>query len=675
MRDMLLKLFQVAPAAFGAVVVLGGVAQAQTVGGSSSVNSTLQRTEQYYVGPSTINQAQVTSVSEFVDVKPTDWAFQALQSLVERYGCIVGLPTKPPTYQGRRATTRYEFAAGLNACLDRINELIAASVENLVTKEDLLVIQRLQEEFAAELSVIRGRVDALEARTALLEQQQFSTVTKLRGEVIFAPYGVADSNVAYNRIENELLRGGRPFTGSGSGYFVETTTTPRQRVNIGGAAKGSVVDTRRPDGSRFPSGVIERDLRGRKARTADKLAFGYRARLNFDTSFNGKDRLRVRLQAGDVANLATATGANESRLSFDITTGGGFQVDHLSYDFTFDRDRGRVMIAGANVEFNDYFDTYNPLASDGTGSISRFGRFNPLFYRSGNNSGSGAFIGYQFNPIFRIDAGYIAQNPALGFGGAPSAANPDLGLFGSNYTAAALLGVQPLRDFKFGVGYTHTYNENVNRPGINPITASGINLTGGTGTEFSVNPFPFPVVPSRPSFDAPRPDARRTAVNMDTVNLMFQWRALPNFILAGWFGYGWARGRFDDRLGETRVPLQGTRRAEILTAALTFAFPDVFGRRGDLAGLIVGIPPYVVSSDWFGNDGATGTNVPDSRVAPARRIRLRDRDVPVHLEALYRFQVNKYLTVTPGAFVVFNPNGDSRNDPIVVYTIRTTFTF
>ncbi|WP_366943209.1 iron uptake porin, partial [uncultured Thermosynechococcus sp.] len=94
---------------------------------------------------------QVTSVSEFVDVKPTDWAFLALQSLVERYGCIVGLPTNPPTYQGRRATTRYEFAAGLNACLDRINELIAAAVEPLVTKEDLLVLQKLQEEFAAEL--------------------------------------------------------------------------------------------------------------------------------------------------------------------------------------------------------------------------------------------------------------------------------------------------------------------------------------------------------------------------------------------------------------------------------------------------------------------------------------------------------------------------------------------
>lgn len=61
----------------------------------------------------------VTSVSQLSDVKPTDWAFQALQSLVERYGCIAGYPDK--TFRGNRAITRYEFAAGLNACMDRIN--------------------------------------------------------------------------------------------------------------------------------------------------------------------------------------------------------------------------------------------------------------------------------------------------------------------------------------------------------------------------------------------------------------------------------------------------------------------------------------------------------------------------------------------------------------------------
>ncbi|GAB1538368.1 hypothetical protein NUACC21_10280 [Scytonema sp. NUACC21] len=131
--------------------------------------------------------AQVTSVSQLSDVQPTDWAFQALQSLVERYGCIAGYPNG--TYRGNRALTRYEFAAGLNACLDRVNELIATSTADLVRKEDLNTLQRLQEEFAQELATLRGRVDALEARTAELEANQFSTTTKLSGEAIIAGVG------------------------------------------------------------------------------------------------------------------------------------------------------------------------------------------------------------------------------------------------------------------------------------------------------------------------------------------------------------------------------------------------------------------------------------------------------------------------------------------------------
>lgn len=127
--------------------------------------------------------SQVTSVSQLSDVQPTDWAFQALQSLVERYGCIAGYPNS--TYRGNRALTRYEFAAGLNACLDRVNELIAIATADLVTKQDLALLQRLQEDFSAELATLRGRVDSLEARTAELEANQFSTTTKLQGEVAF----------------------------------------------------------------------------------------------------------------------------------------------------------------------------------------------------------------------------------------------------------------------------------------------------------------------------------------------------------------------------------------------------------------------------------------------------------------------------------------------------------
>ncbi len=128
--------------------------------------------------------SQVTNVNELSDVQTTDWAFQALQSLVERYGCIAGYPNG--TFRGNRPMTRYEFAAGLNACLSRINELIVTSTKDLVTREDLATLQRLQASFSAELATLRGRVDALEARTAEIEANQFSTTTKLNGQVIIS---------------------------------------------------------------------------------------------------------------------------------------------------------------------------------------------------------------------------------------------------------------------------------------------------------------------------------------------------------------------------------------------------------------------------------------------------------------------------------------------------------
>ena len=118
---------------------------------------------------------QVTSITQFSDVKPTDWAYQALSNLVERYGCVAGYPNG--TYGGEKSMTRYEAAALLNACLDRVSE---------VTDE----IKRLQAEFATELATLKGRVTGLENQVAELEATQFSTTTKLRGEANFILGGV-----------------------------------------------------------------------------------------------------------------------------------------------------------------------------------------------------------------------------------------------------------------------------------------------------------------------------------------------------------------------------------------------------------------------------------------------------------------------------------------------------
>ena len=124
---------------------------------------------------------QVTNVNQLRDVSPDSWAFEALRSLVDRYGCIVGYPDQ--TYRGNKSLSRYEFAAGLNACLNQIERLIASS--EAVLREDIDTINRLLQEFEAELATLSGRVDNLESRTAFLEDHQFSTTTKLKGEVVF----------------------------------------------------------------------------------------------------------------------------------------------------------------------------------------------------------------------------------------------------------------------------------------------------------------------------------------------------------------------------------------------------------------------------------------------------------------------------------------------------------
>ncbi len=148
--------------------------------------------------------SQVNSVSQLSDVRPTDWAFQALQSLVERYGCIEGYPDK--TYRGNRALSRYEFVAGLNACADQITKLIAAKTANSVTKEDLETLRRLTEEFSPEIAQLRGRIDVVEKRIAQLQASQFSTTTVLRSELETVVGGVlAGNNVVTKKPAPEVI--------------------------------------------------------------------------------------------------------------------------------------------------------------------------------------------------------------------------------------------------------------------------------------------------------------------------------------------------------------------------------------------------------------------------------------------------------------------------------------
>jgi hypothetical protein len=125
--------------------------------------------------------SQNNIIQQYQDIQPTDWSYQALQNLIERYGCIKGFNDR--TYRGGQAVSRKEFVAGLNSCLNRIEKIIARTKN--VPQIDIDTILRLMQEFQSELAILQGRTDGSQARLIDLEATQFSTTSKLQGEAVF----------------------------------------------------------------------------------------------------------------------------------------------------------------------------------------------------------------------------------------------------------------------------------------------------------------------------------------------------------------------------------------------------------------------------------------------------------------------------------------------------------
>ncbi|WP_448515363.1 iron uptake porin [Parathermosynechococcus lividus] len=520
---------------------------------------------------------QVTSVNQLSDVRPTDWAYQALASLVEKYGCIAGYPDG--TFRGNRAATRYELAAALNACLDVISDRFA-------TKEDLATLQKLMQEFANELALVKGRVTNLEGRVANLEATQFATMTKLSATVIFN---------------------------------VSDVLTNDRAVAPGLINPGLTVD--------------------------DNPVVNQRTRINFDTSFYGKDRLRLRLQSANIVSYAGLTGTNMGRLGYDGTSANAFTLQKAFYSFPV-TSRGFMVLDFVGGEFNDNVFNFNPLLqSSDTGALSRFGRFNPI-YRAGN-AAAAAGVTFKYDVVqnkergtgVTLNVGYLAptsdnpfrndRNPA-GFNNAVGNTN---GFFNGAYAALAQVDVRPVKNVALGLTYVRSF-------GLDPFGG-----TGSTGNFSAANP-------TRISF------ANSTA---DTLGFQFTYRPIQKFNIAGWVGYSSVNGVQNNFDYPTRA-----NSAEVLNWAVTLASPDLWNK-GDVLGFIFGQPPQTISlsNTFVANLPAPLPATPVSRTAFNS----------FHLEGFYRFAVMPNISITPGIIAIINPNSNSNNDPIVVGAVRTTFSF
>ncbi|WYM02431.1 MAG: iron uptake porin [Gloeotrichia echinulata DVL01] len=266
---------------------------------------------------------RVTSVSQLSDVQPSDWAFAALQSLVERYGVIAGYTDG--TFKGNRALTRYEFAAGLNAALDKINELIAAGASAQVSKTDLETIQKLQTEFAPEIANLRSRIDKLEARTANLEAQQFSTTVRLGGQVIF---GLTTGF------------GGSP-PGNGEANTILSHLTQLQLVS---SFTGK---------DRLRVGLV----------TGNTAGDGFANPASFNTSM--------------------------ARLSWQANYDNQVKVDSVEYRFATLGDRIVFTFKPVGFSLSSVLSVNTPYADAGQGAISQFAGYTPIFKIGSLDAGVG----------------------------------------------------------------------------------------------------------------------------------------------------------------------------------------------------------------------------------------------------------------------------------------------
>nr|WP_246140332.1 iron uptake porin [Euhalothece natronophila] len=514
---------------------------------------------------------QVNSVFQLEDVSPDDWAFEALRNLVERYGCIAGYPDG--TFRGNEPMTRYEFAAGLNACLQQIEQLIAA--DDQVTEEDLAALERLVQEFEAELTTLGTRVDDLEGRVGQLEDTQFSTTTKLSGGVDFAL-----------------------TSGFGSSQAVRT-----QGRNLSRDGAGNIIS---PDDT---------------SDTDSNIGLLYKADLNFDASFTGRDQLRVRLRAADgdgfTQRATHESGAfrqsDPNSFTEDLTrladirdTSGDFELDTLTYRFPLG-DRVTVVVGANDIDPDEAFE-YN----FGSGFIlNDFIDGGDIYTLEGDNLGifpggrSDAGISTSINLTDRISvgAGYTAS------GG--DARDPRTGLF-QDYSAAANLNYAGDR-FDIGLGYGRT-----------AIGGGEFGIAGAVAG--------IPV----------------ETFTQDAVGLRGAARLGRRTEVGGWVSYvdrnfDFDRGSQDDWGFGANV-----------------AFFDV-GKEGSK--LSLGFASPAQASDFEFRDRGTGqTNT-------------IELDRAYIAEISYDFPVNDNISVIPGFMAVFNPENNSDNDTVYVGVLQTSFSF
>lgn len=489
---------------------------------------------------------QVTSVSELRDVEPTAWAYEALKSLVERYGCIVGYPDR--TFRGDRALSRWEFAAGLNACMNVMERLLQENVA--VLREDIDKLKALAQQFEQELAALGARVDNLEARTSYLEDHQFSTTTKLSGLV-------------FMNVTNATAGGNIKVNATNLDVPLEIRSPGRD------AATGQPIVSTQPDDA--------------------QTTFSFLTWLTLTTSFTGKDSLVTQLASGNgnsPANVYASAGMyNTFGVPFTDQTAGPnigsnrSEVVIRELFYQFPAADNLEIVVGPRVNWYRYFDNNRfTFFLNGAGSFNSGGSslLNAI------DRGAGAVVSWKILPELKLNVAYLGEADEF-LPGPPfnTASDPQKGLFGGTNTTTAELSYAPSENFNIRLLYNYSM-----------IQALGGTIGGTTGEPL----YGIADAGAGQGLDINPDDGGLKNSPANTFSVNFDWLITPGIGLFGRYTYG----------NTTLKPINKAVNANSFQAGL--AFPDL-GKEGAQATLSYLVPFDVVAGQQYlvsnGGDGAT----------------------------------------------------------------------
>jgi hypothetical protein len=558
------------------------------------------------------NAEQIDRATAATEIKPGDWAYQTLQGLTAKYGCGSTLPT------GDRTLSREEFATSLNGCVQSMEQLVA---------------RRKPRKFLKKRRVAPAPEVVTPAPTPELAPPPLPEAAPV------APPVPAPPEVSQQDLD-QLKQ------------LVQSFSTELQGVDMRiKALDGKIADLKDKSFSTTTKLVGEAifavtGLAGGPTAATRTTIFSDRVRLNFRSSFTGKDLLLVRLQSRNSNSFASinnpnfnannpisSTNAvtsspsrtNMTRLGFEGSEENGTTVHRLQYQLPL-ASTTKVFVEAVGSELNDNYNNFNPEhQAAGTGSFTRFGRFSSI-YRM-NNEGAGFGVDHKFSPNLGLVVSYAVPRVAtagITSGTAPETVNSPTagnGLFDGSNVLFSQVTLKPSDDVSFGLAYARSYH------------STGTYISGNNGSGFANNPF-----------GANTNVANTTVLRPTTANhyaVLGSFNLSKNLIFSAWGGL--TQARREDAAGS----------ADIWEYAGTLAAKD-FGSKGSTLGFVVGMQPKVTS------------NTVTARVDPATGL---------HIEAFYKYKVNDNLYVTPGILMLTNPEHNASNPTEYLGTLRTTFNF